>query len=153
MTLMHKSLKITINQDFTFDIDDIKECYHWRWGIEVTFRYLKHANGLLHFHSKKRELLEQEINANLILYNFSIFIANEAARQNKRKRRNPSNKYLYEVDISTAIRLARKYFIRSLSSGVDIIQLMMKYVHAVKETYRSFNRPLHGIGAIRFGYR
>lgn len=38
------------NLPFSFDIDDIKDIYHWRWGIETTFRYLKHANGLLHFH-------------------------------------------------------------------------------------------------------
>ena len=40
------------NLPFSFDLNDIKEIYHWRWGIEVSFRYLKHANGLLHFHCK-----------------------------------------------------------------------------------------------------
>ena len=55
------------------------------WGIEISFRYLKHANGLLYFHSKKTEFLKQEIYANLTLYNFGIFIANEAAEENKKK--------------------------------------------------------------------
>lgn len=44
--------------------------------------YLKHANGLLYFHSKKPEFLKQEIYANLTLYNFGIFVANEAAEEN-----------------------------------------------------------------------
>ena len=73
------------NLPHTFDLEDIKACYHWRWGIEVSFRYLKHANGLLYFHSKKPEFLKQEIYANLILYNFGIFLANEAAEENKKR--------------------------------------------------------------------
>ena len=59
--------------------------HHWRWGIEVSFRYLKHANGLLYFHSKKPDFLKQEIYANLILYNFGIFLANEAAEENQKR--------------------------------------------------------------------
>ena len=122
--------------------------------LHYVFRYLKHANGLLHFHCKKPDFLKQEIYANLVLYNFGIFLANEAAEENKRRKRKSTNKYAYEVDISTALKLARKYFIRNgTGKGIDIIKLMTKYVHAVKTEYRQFARPLRGIGAIHFGYR
>nr|WP_288744062.1 hypothetical protein [uncultured Mediterraneibacter sp.] len=77
-------------------------CYHWRWQMEVAFRYLKHANGLLYFHSKKPEYLKQEIYANLILYNSSIFLANEAIQENQKKKHRITNKYQYEVDFSSA---------------------------------------------------
>ena len=142
------------NLPHSFTMDDIKECYRWRWGIEISFRYLKHANGLLYFHSKKTEFLKQEIYANLTLYNFGIFIANEAAEENKKKERKNDNKYLYEIDISSALKTARKFFIRRDSDKpIDIIKLMLKYVHAVKEKFRQFNRSLRGISAIHFGYR
>ena len=145
---------IITNLPYSFDINDIKECYHWRWGIEISFRYLKHANGLLHFHSKKPEFLKQEICANLILYNFGIFLANEAAKENDTKTRKESNKYQYSVDISTALKLSRKYFIRKESDkNMDIISLIAKHVHAVKTEFRQFARPLRGIGAIHFCYR
>ena len=145
---------IITNLPYSFDINDIKECYHWRWGIEVSFRYLKHANGLLHFHSKKPEFLKQEIYANLTLYNFGIFLANEAAKENDKKKRKKTNKYQYSVDISTALKLARKYLIRKDSNKkFDIISLIAKHVHAVKTEFRQFDRPLRGIGAIHFGYR
>ena len=145
---------IITNLPYSFDINDIKDCYHWRWGIEVAFRYLKHANGMLHFHSKKPEFLKQEIYANLILYNFGIFIANEAADINNKRPRNSSNKYVYNVDISNALRIARKFFIRKASAKTtDVMKLIGKYVHAVKTEFRQFSRPLRGIGAIRFGYR
>ena len=98
------------NLPHTFDLEDIKACYHWRWGIELSFRYLKHANGLLYFHSKKPEFLKQEIYANLILYNFGIFLANEAAEENQKKKRKKDNKYNYEIDFSSALKTARKFF-------------------------------------------
>ena len=142
------------NLPHTFNQEDIKACYHWRWGIEISFRYLKHANGLLYFHSKKPEFLKQEIYANLILYNFGIFLANEAAEENQKKKRRPDNKYDYEIDFSSDLKAARKFFIRrDTHKSVNIIKLLMKYVHAVKTEFRQFNRPLRGIGAIHLGYR
>ena len=48
----------------------------------------------------------------MTLYNFGIFIANEAAKENKKKERKNDNKYLYEIDISSALKTARKFFIR-----------------------------------------
>ena len=82
----------------------------------------KHTNGLLYFHSKKPEFLKQEIYANLTLYNFGIFIANEVAEENKKKERKNDNKYLYDIDISSALKTARKFFIRRDSDKpIDII--------------------------------
>ena len=99
----------------------------------------KATNGLLYFHSKKPEFLKQEIYANLTLYNFGIFIANEAAEENKKKEQKNDNKYLYDIDISSALKTARKFFIRRDSDKpIDIIKLMLKYVHAVKEKFRQF---------------
>lgn len=138
---------IITNLPYSFDINGIKECYHWRWDFEVSFRYLKHANGLLHFHCKKPEFLKQEIYANLTLYNFGIFLANEAAKENDKKKRKKTNKYQYSVDISTALKLARKYLIRKENNKkFDIISLIAKHVHAVKTEFRQFDRPLRGIG-------
>ena len=119
-------------------------CYH-----PVSF-----SGFLLYFHSKQPEFLKQEIYSRLILYNFGIFIANEAAEENRKKKRDGSNKYLYELDFSSALKTARKFFMRRDSSRhIDIIRLMMKYVHAVKDRFRQFQRPLRGISAIHFGYR
>ena len=83
----------------------------------------------------------QEIYFRLILYNFGIFIANEAAEENRKKKRDGSNKYLYELDFSSALKTARKFFMRRDSGRhIDIIRLMMKYVHAVKDRFRQFQR-------------
>ena len=140
-------------------LNDIKTCYRLRWGIETSFRYLKHVNGLLYLHSKKPDFLKQEIYGNLILYNFGIFLANEAALEKQKQQleieqqHQSQNKYHYQVDFSSALRIARKYFWRDSRTEKDIIHLMIKYVHAVKEELRQFSRPLRGIGAVHFAFR
>ena len=145
---------IITNLPSTFDIEDIRECYHWRWGAEITFRYLKHAAGLLYFHSRKHEFLKQEIYSSLVMYNFGIFLANEAADEYRKRPKQQDNKYEYTIDFSTAIRTARKYFLRKPEEGpIDIIQLLCKFIHAVKERFRQFKRPMRGIGSIHFNYR
>ena len=58
------------------------------------------------------------------------------------------NKLEYTIDFSTAIRCARKYFLRKpYEKTIDIIRLLCKFVHAIKERFRQFIRPLRGIGA------
>ena len=95
-----------------------------------------------------------ELNGIAFYHNFGIFPANEAAEENQKKKRKKDNKYNYEIDFSSALKTARKFFIRKDShKPVSIIKLMMKYVHAVKTEFRQFDRPLRGIGAIHFGYR
>jgi hypothetical protein len=85
--------------------------------------------------------------------NLGIFLANEAAEEN-RKKRNKQTKYAYEADVSSALKLARKFLLRKdLFKPGMVLRLMMKYVHAVKTEPRQFSRPLRGIGSIHFGYR
>ena len=102
---------------------------------------------------------KQEIYGNLILYNFGIFLANEAVLEKQKQQleieqqHQSQNKYHYQVDFSSALRIARKYFWRDSRTEKDIIHLMIKYVHAVKEELRQFSRPLRGIGAVHFAFR
>lgn len=58
-----------------FDTEKIKELYFLRWGIETSFRGLKHNIGLNYFHGKKSQFIMQEIWASLIMFNFCEVIA------------------------------------------------------------------------------
>jgi hypothetical protein len=87
----------------TFDIQALKELYRMRWGIETSFRHLKYSIGLLSFHSKKLEAIEMEIWAKLLLYNYSMAVANQVSV------RNCKSKYTYRVNITNAIRICCKF--------------------------------------------
>ena len=52
-------------------MDDIKELYHLRWGIETSFRDLKYTLGLVNLHGKSDDYAKQEIYANLTAFNFT----------------------------------------------------------------------------------
>lgn len=41
------------NLNTEFSLEDLKYIYHKRWGIEISFRELKHTIAMLHFNSKK----------------------------------------------------------------------------------------------------
>ena len=42
-----------------FILDEIRELYNRRWGIETSFRDIKYAAVMLFFHSLKKQLLLQ----------------------------------------------------------------------------------------------
>ena len=88
------------------------------------------------------------------MYNFGIFLANQAATEYEKKKKKPGNKYRYSIDFSAALRKAKDYFLRRPDrKPVDIIRLLCRFIYAVKEEYRQFARPLRGISAIHFNYR
>ena len=62
----------------SFPADKLKIVYRMRWGIETSFRFLKVTLGAEHFHSRKRELVIQEVWSRMILYNFCMEITNHA---------------------------------------------------------------------------
>ena len=80
-----------------------------------------------------------------------IFLSNEAVLE--KQKQQLEIEHHHQVDFSSALRIARKYFWRDSKTEKDIIHLMIKYVHAVKEELRQFSRPLRGIGAVHFAFR
>ena len=94
-----------------FSAQDIKFLYGLRWNIESSFRDLKYAIGTVNFHSSGRELINQEIWARLILYNFCSIIAAHVVIEHK------DTKYSYQVNFSMAIKFCH-HFLR-IAQGKD----------------------------------
>lgn len=90
-----------------FNTDELRELYCMRWGIESSYKELKYAAGLNGFHSKKREYIEQEIWAKLILYNYSEAVAMRINVERKTQERK--SKHIYELNYTTAMYLCRLF--------------------------------------------
>jgi hypothetical protein len=88
-----------------FAVDEISQLYHLRWGIETSFRDLKHTIGTTNFHSKKVEYIGQEIWARLILFNFCAIITAHVIIVQK------DTKYFHQVNFAMAIKICH-IFIR-----------------------------------------
>ena len=103
-----------------FSLEEIKELYHKRWGIETSFRELKYAIGLSALHSKKRELIKQEIFARLILYNFSQRVIQKI--QLKKQKR----KYIYQVNFTRAFHIIREFLRKKSGKPLHVESLIAK---------------------------
>ena len=101
-----------------FSAEELKTLYAMRWGIETSFRALKHTFGTLYFRSKKTEYILQEIFANLTMYNFAQLITSHITVEQKRK------KHPYQVNFSVAVQICRNFFLKNISpSAVEALIL------------------------------
>ncbi len=76
-----------------FPPEVIKALYHLRWSEENSFRELKYTIDLVHFHAKKREYVEQEAWARLIVYNFCEAITRHIAVSKQGSPKRTENKF------------------------------------------------------------
>ena len=131
-----------------FSSEDIKALYHMRWGIETSFRELKYAIGLTHFHSKKPDYIMQEIWARLILYNFCEAITTRTiAHQSNRKR-----KHSYQLNFTRAIHICRFFLSIRKEAPPDVEFLISRELLPVRPG-RSDPRKVKPKAAVSFLYR
>lgn len=116
-----------------FSVDDLKEIYHLRWGIENSFRELKYTIGMLNFHSRKRKHICQEIYARIILYNFSQSILNNTDVSLKE-----DNIYQYKIAFTSSVTLVRQYLKHMLDG--DTLRVRIKKFLIPIRPGRSFKR-------------
>ncbi len=90
---------ITNLDPMQFPLSALQALYAKRWGIETSFRELKYTVGLIHLHSRKSDLVLQEIFAAFTIFNFT-----QAAAWNVNKRWGRS-KYERRVNFSHAVYL------------------------------------------------
>lgn len=130
-----------------FSVEEIKRLYRLRWGIETSFRELKHTLGSKNFHSKKREYIELEIWARLILYNFCSVITKHVVLQQK------SGKHTYQVNYTIAYQ-ACHYFLRLHNGEVppDIESLIRQNILPVRPD-RTYARQHRFRVPVSFNYR
>ena len=124
---------------------ELKKLYAMRWGIETSFRELKHTVGLLHFHAKKVEFIIQEIFARLIMYNFTELITSHVVIQKSNR------KYPCKVNFSVAVQVCRQ-FLRGNVSPPDVEAVLGRNVSVIR-TGRNNPRNLTPKTAVSFLYR
>lgn len=134
---------LVTNLDDSFTPNDLKELYHLRWGIETSFRDLKHAVNLESLHSKSRRLIYQEIYAKLIMYNFTMRLVQQVSLPKR------NNRWTYQVNAKLAFELCRQYF---RDNSLDILRLIQTYILPIRPD-RHHKRTKIRRGFIGFHYR
>jgi len=126
----------------------IKVLYHLRWSQENSFRELKYTIDLLHFHARKRESVEQEVWARLIVYNFCEAITRHIAISKQSKARR---KHDQKINFATAACICKAFLMRS-DDEINPCRLIGRFLIPVRPD-RSAPRKMKPQSAKPFLYR
>lgn len=125
----------------TFTMETIKELYHMRWGIEVSFRDLKYAIGLVNLHGKRDAYAEQEIYAALTMFNYTSRMA-----------ALPAVRGAYKVNYAMAVKLCREFFRAKTADGDALVSELARHTVPLRPG-RADPRNLRAKGFVGFTYR
>lgn len=129
-----------------FSAKVLKELYHMRRRIETSFRELKYAIGLSHFHAKKVAYITQEIFARIIMYNYCELITTHVVIHQS------ATKHTYQVNYTMVIHICR-YFFKSVDiKPPNVEALIQKYFLPVR-TGRHDPRKVKAPSSVSFLYR
>ena len=130
-----------------FPPQELKTLYNMRWGLESAFRELKYAVGLVNFHSKKREHIDQEVFARIIMYNFAEMITTHVVIS------QADTKYAYQVNFTVAIHVCKR-FLRLVDNvpPIEVEALIRKKTLPVRPD-RAFVRNICTKKYVSFIYR
>lgn len=99
-------------------LENMKFLYHLRWGIETSFRSLKHKVGMIYLNARKKEGILQEIYSSLIMFNFAGAIKGCIHVCKKEKA-----KHDVKINLSCAITNVRQFFRDKITEEVLISRI------------------------------
>lgn len=126
-----------------FDLNELKKMYHMRWDIETAFKVLKYIIGMMSFHSKKRNFIQQEIYAAILLHCLTNIITERIEVEQSDKR-----KHDYKVNLSTAVTNIRLW-LRKLIGTKELVERIKKYLAPVRPD-RKYQRNMKPKSVVPF---
>lgn len=114
-----------------------------RWNIETAFKMLKYIIGMMSFHSKKRNFIQQEIYAAILLHCLTNIITERIEVEQSDKR-----KHHYKVNLSTAVTNMRLW-LRKIICTKEMIKRIKKYLAPVRPD-RKYQHNMKPKSAIPF---
>lgn len=115
-------------------IEDLKELYGLRWGVETAFSALKHKTEFENFSGKSIRVIEQDYYAKIFILNYAALLIQPVDELLANK---PKTKYTHKVNRNEA--LARlKYAVIDLFLFGNISKAIQK----LTEAFKAFTEPI-----------
>ena len=122
-----KEYLLTNILDKNFTMDDFKELYNLRWGIETNYNTMKNRLNIENYTGKRKITIEQDIYSKFIKYNIFQYYKNYFNLLINRVKRQKGIKQEYKVDQAHLIRKLKKYLpIMILNPTKEIIRRYTK---------------------------
>lgn len=132
-------------------VQELKELYRLRWGIETSFRHVKYDLDGKALHARDFKNYVHEIYATFILYNFCSSIIMHTNQKYMAFLRKKKRKYAYRINFRQGIRICRHYLLRSF---LDIERQLLQHLVAIQRNRKTpLRKKVRFKGAIAFGYR
>ena len=131
----------------SFTLEDIKELYHLRWGLETAFRDLKYTLGLVNLHGKSDTFAEQEIYASLTAFNFVSRICRKVVIQKPK-----DGGYVYKVNFKMAVMLCKEFLRTPNADEEKLLEEIARHTTPIRPN-RQDDRNLKVKGFAGFVYR
>ena len=110
-----------------FQIEDFKELYNLRWGIETNYNTMKNRLNIENYSGKKRITMEQDIYSKFLKYNVFQHYENYFNLLINRTQRQKGKLGLFKVNQAHLIRKLKKYLpIMILNPTPEIIRTYTK---------------------------
>ena len=142
----YESIATSLSED-QFSVDELREIYRKRWGIETGFREVKYILGLRAVHSKQENSILQEIYARLVMYNFSMSITQNTPIKEK------DLKHHLQVNFTQATRICLHFFKhRKVEPAYDIEATIRRFILPIRPN-RQRQRITVSTTVVSFIYR
>jgi hypothetical protein len=126
-----------------FTINDMKNLYHYRWGVEEAFKQLKPNMKLEQFGCKKTAGIYQEFYAQIIMMNITSLVAQLAEDEISQK--SIKRKYSYKYNRVNAWKFTRDKIIQlyKIEQNKDVLSALVQQIRGSTIAivpHRSFSR-------------
>ena len=118
---------LTNTLDKNFTIEDFKELYNLRWGIETNYNTMKNRLNIENYTGKRKITIEQDIYSKFLKYNIFQYYKIHFNLLINRTKRQKGIKQEYQVNQAHLIRKLKKYLpIMILNPTKEIIRKYTK---------------------------
>ncbi|WP_283651092.1 IS4 family transposase [Ileibacterium valens] len=115
-----------------FSTQEMRELYHLRWNIEISFRDLKYVLNGRQVHSRSQNLIDQEINTAVMVYNL-ISVISKCDLPSL-----PGGKYLYQTNRKALSSIVLQ-FLNGKAAQKEVIWTIQNVVLPIRKN-RHFKR-------------
>lgn len=104
-----------------YPISVFNNLYHLRWGVEESYKKLKHRLDIENFSGKSTLAVKQDFYAKLLSINLTSILVFE----NNIYKKGPKTKYKYQINWSHAIRKFRNFVVPLLLGDINMKEITL----------------------------
>ena len=155
----HEVLLTNLSED-EFSVDELKDLYHMRWGIETNFRKLKYYDSAAYQHSKSKQVAINEIVTSMVFHNIcvkALIIANDKYRKTTKVKKKDSDELelrVWKISYADLCQTMRIYICgRDPTATLKNIAKELQRTMICERKGRTFTRLIRHQSFIPYIYR